>query len=90
MIYLYIIGKTLEPRATVSEVRNSLRYHEDKFVSVVILLIIADKSRIIFRSREKDRSSRPELFCKKDVPRNFAKSPEKHLRQSLFFNKVAV
>ena len=90
MIYLYIIGKTLEPRATVSEVRNSLRYHKDKFVSVVILLIIADKSRIIFRSSEKDRSSRPELFCKKDVLRNFAKSTEKHLRQSLFFNKVAV
>ena len=33
------------------------------------------------------RSSRPE-FCEKDVLRNFAKFTEKHLCQSLFFNKV--
>ena len=31
----------------------------------------------------------PEGFCKKDVPRNFAKFTGKHLCQSLFFNKVA-
>ena len=36
---------------------------------------------------EKDRSSRPEVFCKKCVLRNFAKFTEKHQRQSLFFNK---
>ena len=35
------------------------------------------------------RSSRPEVFCKKDVLRNFAKLTEKHLCQSLFFNKGA-
>ena len=35
------------------------------------------------------RSSRPEVFCKKGVLRNFAKFTGKHLRQSLFFNKVA-
>ena len=35
------------------------------------------------------RSSRPEVFCKKGVLRNFAKITEKHLCQSLFFNKVA-
>ena len=34
------------------------------------------------------RSSRPEMFCKKGVLRNFAKFTGKHLRQSLFFNKV--
>ena len=34
------------------------------------------------------RSSRPEVFCKKDVLRNIAKFTEKHLCQSLFFNKV--
>ena len=34
------------------------------------------------------KSSRPEVFCKKGVLRNFAKFPAKHLRQSLFFNKV--
>ena len=30
------------------------------------------------------RSSRPEVFCKKGVLRNFAKYSGKHLRQSLF------
>ena len=35
------------------------------------------------------RRSRPEVFCKKGVLRNFAKFTGKHLFQSLFFNKVA-
>ena len=33
------------------------------------------------------RSTRPEVFSKKCVFRNFAKFTGKHLRQSLFFNK---
>ena len=41
------------------------------------------------RSRMTDRSSRPELFYKKGVMRNFAKFTGKHVCQSLFFNKVA-
>ena len=36
-----------------------------------------------------DWSSRPEVFYKKGVLRNFAKFTRKHLCQSLFFNKVA-
>ena len=35
-----------------------------------------------------DRSSRPEVFCKKDVFKNFAKFTGKHLCQSFFFNRV--
>ena len=35
------------------------------------------------------RSSRPELFCKKGVLKDFTKFTGKHLCQSLFFNKVA-
>ena len=35
------------------------------------------------------RSSRPEVFCRKGVLRNFAKFTGKHLWKSLFFNKVA-
>ena len=35
------------------------------------------------------RSSRPEVFCKKGVLRNFTKFSGKHLCQNLFFNKVA-
>ena len=34
------------------------------------------------------RSSRPEVFCKKGVLKNFAKFTGKHFCQSLFFNKV--
>ena len=36
----------------------------------------------------KKRSSRQEVFCEKGVLRNFTKFTGKHLRQSLFFNKV--
>ena len=35
------------------------------------------------------RSNRPEVFCKKDVLKNFERFTEKHLCQNLFFNKVA-
>ena len=35
------------------------------------------------------RSTRPEVFSKKGVLRNFTKFTGKHLCQSLFFNKVA-
>ena len=35
------------------------------------------------------RSSRPEVFCKKGVLRNFAKFTGKHLCQGRIFNKVA-
>ena len=35
------------------------------------------------------RSSRPKVFCKKGVLKNFTKFTGKHLCQSLFFNKVA-
>ena len=30
----------------------------------------------------------PEVFCKKNGPRNFTKFTAKHVCQSLFFNKV--
>ena len=36
-----------------------------------------------------DRSSRPEVFCKKGVLRNFTKLTGKDLCQSLFLNKVS-
>ena len=37
----------------------------------------------------RNRSSLPEVFCKKGVLRNFTKFTGKHLYQSFFFNKVA-
>ena len=36
------------------------------------------------------RSSRPEVFCKRGVLRNFAKFTGKHLCQSIYFNKEAL
>ena len=43
----------------------------------------------IINTKSSLRSSRPEVFCKKGLLRNFAKFLGKHLYQSLFFNKVA-
>ena len=40
-------------------------------------------------NEDTNRSSRPEVFYKKGVLRNFAKFIGKHLCQSLFYNKVA-
>ena len=37
----------------------------------------------------KVRNSRPNVFSKKVILKNFAKFTRKHLCQSLFFNKVA-
>ena len=42
----------------------------------------------LFNTYQQDRSSRPEVFFKKAVLRNFAKFTGKHLCQSLFFIKV--
>ena len=45
--------------------------------------------RAIFFESYTFRWSRPELFCKKCVLRNFTKFIGKHLCQSFFFNKAA-
>ena len=47
------------------------------------------QAEYIHVSRAYIRSSRPEVFCKKVLLRNFVKFTGKHLCQSLFFNKVA-
>ena len=43
----------------------------------------------LFSSIAESGSSRPGVFCKKSVFRNFAKFTGKYLCKSLFFNKVA-
>ena len=40
------------------------------------------------QNKTRCRSSRPEVFCEKDVLRNFAKFTGKDICQNLFFNKV--
>ena len=75
------------------------------FVTAFIFKIFTGKSRLLFgmlRQCQADnvnvyydisncltKSSRSKVFCKKGVLRNFTKFPGNHLRQSLFFNKVA-
>ena len=59
----------------------------ERFVKIANGFWIRYCLRLVILSR--DRSSRPEVFYKKGVPRNFAKFTGKHLCQSLFFNKVA-
>ena len=44
--------------------------------------------KISQNSQVNTRSSYPEVFCQKDVLKNFAKLVEKHLYQSVFFSKV--
>ena len=68
-------------------------------ISKIIFYLFLDPSRNFLHvklnscSRTKLRHlelySRPEVFCKKGVLRNFTKFTGKHLYQSLFFNKVA-
>ena len=42
---------------------------------------------LYIKQHRKYTSSRPEVFCKKGVPRNFAKLTGKYLCQSLFFKR---
>ena len=46
-------------------------------------------NNLIKIDQRKPGSSRPEVFCKKGVLRNFTKFTGKHLCQRLFFNNVA-
>ena len=62
-----------------------------EMTNILTLLFKTAKKYLVVRQSEKlkIRSSRPELFCKKGVLRNFARFKGKHLSQGLFFNKVA-
>ena len=61
-----------------------------KISNVVVFFINSTKKSQKKKKLElsRDRSSRPEVFCKKGVIRNFAKFTGKHLSQSLFFDEV--
>ena len=50
---------------------------------------IKNNTEILQNGNATLRSSRPEVFCKNGVLRNFAKFTGKYLYQSLFLNKVA-
>ena len=53
------------------------------------LLILNITSSVAYDSICRHKTSRPEVFCKKDVLINFTKLTGKHLSHSLSFNKVA-
>ena len=60
------------------------RFYFDNF------LVKVDLSKFsMLQDTHSKRSSRPEMFYKKDVLRNFAKFTKRHLCQSHFFNKFA-
>ena len=69
---------------------------ETSSMKILALLPLFRSSRPFYLSfflknlKKPVRSSRSEVFCKRDALRNFAKFTGKHLRQSLFLNKVAI
>ena len=66
------------------------RLHEI-FLSRIFDLLLINSRYLVFQVWEVvvQRSSRPEVFCTKDVLKYFTKLTGKHLCQSLFFSKVA-
>ena len=54
-----------------------------RFIAFTILVTFYEVKLIMYRS------SHPEVFCKKGVLRNFTNFTRKHLRWSVFFNKIA-
>ena len=70
------LSNTIRKKKTLF--RNLSNYFNNNILTTIKPLLID-----IFRS------SRPEVFRKKDVLKNFAKFTGKHLCHSLFYNKVA-
>ena len=67
---------------------NFLSHSQNFQLLIFEFIMMETKSKWLFFFL--DRSSHAEVFCKNGVLRNFAKLTEKHLCQSLFFNKVAI
>ena len=68
-----------------------LQLHAERKLSndfYCIVFLFKKKSSLLTLNTTCCRSSRLEVFCKKGVLKSFANFLGKHLRQSLFFNKV--
>ena len=59
------------------------------FNAFYVKLLVLNKQILHFLEKNENRSSRPEVFRKKGVLRNFAKLTGKHMCQNLFLSKVA-
>ena len=64
-------------------------HHDDTIDYIMKLMLYRTLTRKSSFPHERGRSSRPEVFCKKVVLKNFAKFTRKHQCQGLFFSKVA-
>ena len=93
---MFICGKNFFKDKHLNEIRlfeiqlnrfstSRLFSHEAPFFVAEIF----DNGKYKKHATNKIRSSRPKVFCKKGVLKNFAKFTGKHLCQSFFFNKVA-
>ena len=68
---------------------TSVNINQPNDTSTQVYLVAKSLCWKILGARLIDRSSRPEVFCKKGVFRIFTKFTGKHMCQSIFFNKVA-
>ena len=77
----------------ISAARNYLRPESAPLICQIGISFLYFNFRTILSHRvllfSICRNSRPEVFCRKGVLRNFAKFTVKHLFQNLFFNKIA-
>ena len=73
-------------------IKNPVKYPWWSFSWKYLMVLILSAHTLRFwwnDKNQKQRSSRPEVFCKKGVRNNFTKFRGKHLCQSLFFDKAA-
>ena len=76
---------------------EQLRLYFNSYIKNQHILLLRNNYLYSFNTRKNHstqyftigRSSRPEVFCKKGVLRNFAKFTGKHSAQVSVFNKVA-
>ena len=68
---------------------TSVNINQPNDTSTQVYLVAKSLCWKILGARLIDRSSRPEVFCKKGVFRIFTKFTGKHMCQSIFFNEVA-
>ena len=68
---------------------TSVNINQPNDTSTQVYLVAKSLCWKILGARLIDRSSLPEVFCKKGVFRIFTKFTGKHMCQSIFFNKVA-
>ena len=69
--------------------RNKLTPICSNMIIKILKLKLATEFSFKSNVRFLNRSSRPQMFCKKGALKNFEEFTGKHLGQSLFFNKVA-